>query len=322
VDSPAEVKELLTKFDATNAELNGKEPEFNRLKNVSNELASANIKADFTPTQTAWDHANHAAVARKNILNQELGRQEEKDTACKGYADKANQLASWVKEEQAKLKDTTGDLDKQLERVRELRGNFPKGQSLMNEVATTGNRLDALGVLSNPYTEHTVPSLQAQVNELGQAQKAKEGVLDKELLAKKHSQATPEQIDEFKEVFRHFDKDNKGFLNKLQFKSCLQSLGEDPTDDDIARLLKELGNGEKLQFDAFVGHMIKLSSDSNSKDQIIASFMDLCDGRPSVTEQELRIAMPADKVAYLISVMPKNSEGNYDYRAWVNATLT
>ena len=85
------------------------------------------------------------------------------------------------------------------------------------------------------------------LDELNSAQRDKEKLLEREIMAQKGSTATPEQIEEFKEVcfrnwdiklaiaklssqvFQHFDKDNCHALNALQFKSCLQGLGEDPT---------------------------------------------------------------------------------------------
>lgn len=45
--------------------------------------------------------------------------------------------------------------------------------------------------------------------------------------AAEHAGVSQEQLDEFTEVFQHFDKAKKGQLNRIQFVACLQSLGDD-----------------------------------------------------------------------------------------------
>jgi len=46
-------------------------------------------------------------------------------------------------------------------------------------------------------------------------------------LVKQGSKVTPEQLEEFMESFKLFDKENKGALTPLQFSGVLQSLGVD-----------------------------------------------------------------------------------------------
>merc|ERR1712054_528298 len=107
--------------------------------------------------------------------------------------------------------------------------NIEEGKSLLENLKTVEAKLSSAGVHNNPYTEFNVPSLKARIDELASSQQSKASILEKEILSKKHSTASPEQIEEFKEVFAHFDKNNTNSLSKSEFKSCLQSLGEDPT---------------------------------------------------------------------------------------------
>ncbi|KAJ5074190.1 calmodulin-7 [Anaeramoeba ignava] len=65
---------------------------------------------------------------------------------------------------------------------------------------------------------------------------------------------TEEQIKEFKETFRLFDKDGDGEITALELKSMLQSLGQNPTDQDIQNMIKEVdvdGDG-KIQENEFL----------------------------------------------------------------------
>jgi Ca2+-binding EF-hand superfamily protein len=73
--------------------------------------------------------------------------------------------------------------------------------------------------------------------------------LTNEILAKKNSDITPEQLNEFKEVFQHFDKDKNGALSRIEFKACLQALGDEPTEHELDEILRKLdaeGKGKEF----------------------------------------------------------------------------
>jgi hypothetical protein len=61
------------------------------------------------------------------------------------------------------------------------------------------------------------------------ALKKKKQMLEDQIAAQTGSNITPEKLAEFKETFKHFDKDNSGLLDKLELKACLQSLGQNFT---------------------------------------------------------------------------------------------
>jgi len=70
--------------------------------------------------------------------------------------------------------------------------------------------------------------------------------------------------------------------------------------------------------------MANKSADSESKDQILEAFRALGGDKGFITEDELRRALPAEKVAYLTKAMPLHSgvAGNYDYTAWANKAFS
>ena len=45
---------------------------------------------------------------------------------------------------------------------------------------------------------------------------------------------TPEQLQEYRSSFNHFDKDSSGFLDRNEFRACLLSLGYNLSTDPVS----------------------------------------------------------------------------------------
>jgi len=170
-----------------------------------------------------------------------------------------------------------------------------------------------------------MPYLKAQYDQLEASIAEQEKFLERELLLKSNTGVTPDQLKEFKEVFEHFDRNKSGTLDRLEFKACLQSLGEDPSDDFLDKKLKELDpNGKGIDFQTFTQFMINVTKDSDSKEEIVASFRSLANDKEFVTEDDLRRVLPGEKVKYLLENMPpyESVTGGYDYRRWAEDAFT
>jgi len=148
--------------------------------------------------------------------------------------------------------------------------------------------------------------------------------LESAIARKLHSGVSAEQLAEFKEAFDFFDKDKSGSLNHLEFKGCLKSLGQEPSEDELKATCEELdtNNNGSIGFDEYLIFVSNKAGDHDSEDQIVAAFKVLTNGRGFITETEMGVVMEADQVAYLVSVMPKHAEepDAYLYQEWTSAT--
>lgn len=145
--------------------------------------------------------------------------------------------------------------------------------------------------------------------------------IEEGLIAKKASKVSPEQINEFREVFNHFDKDRDSHLTKLDFKACLSSLGEDIPDDQLNETFAGYDtNGDgKISFDEFIEFMIMINKESTGYDDVLSAFQSIAEGQDTVTENQLRAVMEKDEVDYLLSKMPKVGDA-YDYKTYLSQT--
>ena len=320
VDSIEGVHELQAAASKTEAERAQREPSYHELEALEADLKAAGADVSLAPTTEKWNEVSAAVATRKDALAAELEKQVHQDALCKDFANKADGLAKWLRDESKALAEAAhGELEAQLPRVQALQGGLSSGKDALTGLTAVNENIQHAGIRTNKYTDLTLNNLAAQFGELEHAIDSQLSLLQKELLAKKESQASPEQIDEFKEVFRHFDKNNNGTLRDFEFKSCLNSLGENPSDAELAKLMAELGDGKgHITFDRFVDYMVNLASDNITHNEIAESFREIAGDKEFVTEDDLRRALPGEKVDYLIKQMPAfpNAPGGYDYRAW------
>jgi actinin alpha len=263
--------------------------------------------------------------SRRDALAQELSRQQQNESLRVQFADKAKALRSFIQEQSAAVNSPgTGSLQDQLGVVQARRPVIAAAESQLHEVEQLAQQLNAAGVHSNPHTDITFPVLKVAYEELVKVVTNKETLIQKEILRQSNSSVSAEQLAEFKEVFEHFDKDRTGFLDRLQFKSSLQSIGEDYPDAELDRIIGQIGTNGRVGFEAFANFVSSKAADSDTKPQILEAFRTLSGDKDFVTEEDLRRALPAEKVNYLIQHIPlyKGQAGSYDYVAWATSAFS
>jgi len=190
------------------------------------------------------------------------------------------------------LASDSGDLESQLAAIRSL--NVEPGRQFVDELSEMANKLAAEDVRVNPYTDKNVPSIRVRVNELESSKKSKEAVIEKEMLAKKNSTASPEQIAEFKEAFSLFDKDGDGTITTKELGTVMRSLGQNPTEAELQDMINEVdadGNGT-IDFPEFLTMMARKMKDTDSEEEIREAFRVFDkDGNGFISAAELRHVM-------------------------------
>nr|CDS34248.1 calmodulin [Hymenolepis microstoma] len=142
---------------------------------------------------------------------------------------------------------------------------------------------------------------------------------------------TPEQIAEFRESFKLFDKNGDGVISMAELGSVMKSVGQEATEEDLKKMFKEVdtdGNGI-IDFDEFLGLMTMRAIKSSSEDSLMPAFKVFDrDGNGFITLSELRLAMrnlgenlTVEQVEEMIREADVDGDGQINYQEFVRMML-
>ncbi|KAG7279071.1 hypothetical protein CRUP_031707 [Coryphaenoides rupestris] len=155
--------------------------------------------------------------------------------------------------------------------------------------------------------------------------------IENQILTRDAKGISQEQLHEYRASFNHFDKDHSGALVAEELKACLISLGYDVENDkqgdaEFARIMGivDPNNSGAVTFQAFIDFMSRETTDTDTADQVIASFKILAGDKNFITAEELRRELPPDQAEYCIARMapyagPDGVPGALDYMSFSTA---
>mmetsp|Transcript_156714 Transcript_156714/g.503009 ORF Transcript_156714/g.503009 Transcript_156714/m.503009 type:complete len:131 (+) Transcript_156714:101-493(+) len=86
-------------------------------------------------------------------------------------------------------------------------------------------------------------------------------------------QLIEEQIAEFKETFDTFDEDNDHRLSMRELGTLLNSLGQNPTEEDLTSMMAAVDAEEsKIDFSDFLSLMARKLKDTDTDEELIEAF--------------------------------------------------
>ena len=270
------------------------------------------LQEKFSAVQELFEQKNAQVVAEreKQTANADLLKQ---------FADSVAEYSSWTDEKKDAVNaELEGELDAQLNELRaQQTALVAESDAKLNDLAQLYAQLEQADV-----TEQSGVSLQA-LNILNDSLKTliqkRVDAIQQQILQAKASNVSEEQMNEFRQTFKFFDKDHDDRLTKLDFKACLSSLGQDLPDEELNRVFASYdtsGDGF-LAFEEFLDFMVKQSSQGQSFQDVLNAFTTLSGGQDFVTEAQLRgSGMSTEEVEFLIEKMPKHDNG-FDYKAYL-----
>jgi len=271
------------------------------------------------------NNLNHAESQRRSALNAQL--RAVLDQLRTNFADKANAFADKL----ATLKKAvSANADG------ELSDRLSAAQSNQSELANLANDLPAIeaaekacddaNIEENEKTDHTYDDLWFAHTLLTKTYKRNVELLSNQIQASKTDDISPEQVEEFKETFKHFDQDADDHLSKLEFKSCLSGLGVveldfEGGDKRFESIFNKVADGgDSVNFEKFLKYMISITRDEESPEQIEDSFNVLAGGKDHVTVNDMKVGQLSQaQIDHLTSVLPAKEgiDGGFDYKAYV-----
>jgi calmodulin len=87
---------------------------------------------------------------------------------------------------------------------------------------------------------------------------------------------TQDQVEHFREVFAVFDADGSGAIDHSELGSCLRSLGQNLSEEELKELIMSVDEDQSgtIDFEEFLG-MINSKTDAiNCEDELLAAFQE------------------------------------------------
>ncbi|EKV12612.1 Alpha-actinin [Penicillium digitatum] len=256
-----------------------------------------------------WEILTREEHQRSQLINETI--RDIKNKLRRSFADKANDFALTLKTLSLAISGLDGDVEDQLEHVQKLNSNLPPLNAFLDTIAELDQQCAEANIEENDFTTYTLDELAYELSLVKSSISKKLAFLDNQMVARNMTNLTPIQLEEFESVFRHFDRDSSNTLLELEFSAALASLGLVYDEDEMHQVYVEVCGAQRLSqnagvsFEQFIRFMVSVTEDQNTAEQVFQSFREVADGKPYVTELDLRHSLiPDEVIEHLVKTMP------------------
>ncbi|XP_035312666.1 alpha-actinin-4 isoform X1 [Cricetulus griseus] len=282
-----------------------------------------------------WDTVRKLVPSRDQTLQEELARQQVNERLRRQFAAQANAIGPWIQgkvEEVGRLAaGLAGSLEEQMAGLRQQEQNIINYKSNIDRLEGDHQLLQESLVFDNKHTVYSMEHIRVGWEQLLTTIARTINEVENQILTRDAKGISQEQMQEFRASFNHFDKDHVGALGPEEFKACLISLGYDVENDrqgdaEFNRIMSVVDPNHSglVTFQAFIDFMSRETTDTDTADQVIASFKVLAGDKNFITAEELRRELPPDQAEYCIARMapyqgPDAAPGALDYKSFSTA---
>lgn len=223
------------------------------------------------------------------------------------FANAANEFALCLNTVSLQISELDGEPEYQLRIVRTLHNNIIPLELELDRIEKLTEDCEEANIEENDYTVYSYDELEYEYGLAKESVAKKLSFLDNQIVARNMTNLTPIQLEEFESVFRHFDRDLSNSLHELEFSAALASLGLVYDEEEMHSVFNTVScGGRSVTFEQFIRFMVEVTEDQNSAEQVWQSFREVADGKPYVTEVDLRHSLiPDGMIEQLVKTMPK-----------------
>uniref|UniRef100_A0A672PWP7 Actinin alpha 3b n=1 Tax=Sinocyclocheilus grahami TaxID=75366 RepID=A0A672PWP7_SINGR len=326
VHSIEEIQSLITAHDQYKATLPEADKERIAIMGIQNEitkiaqtygikLVGVNPYTVLSPQDITnkWEAVKQLVPLRDQMLQEEVARQQANERLRRSFAAQANIIGPWIQTKMEvnlmKLRVyqcwevTKSTLQHLLSGMKQLK----RSKTIFNITPTEFH--------VRVGWEQLLTTIARTINEV-----------ENQILTRDAKGISQEQLNEFRASFNHFDRKRNGMMDPDDFRACLISMGYDLGEVEFARImtLVDPNNTGVVTFQAFIDFMTRETAETDTAEQVMASFKILASDKPYITVEELRRELPPEQAEYCISRMtkyigPEVALGALDYISFSSA---
>jgi Ca2+-binding EF-hand superfamily protein len=263
-------------------------------------------KLSLEALDAAWMGLMKAERERSQIINETI--RDIKNDLRRSFADKANGLALALSTLSTSISGLDGDIEDQLAHTVKLKENLKPLDEYLAIIQKVDEQCQEANIEENDFTTYTYDELVYELSLVQSSVAKKLAFLENQMVAREMTNLTPIQLEEFESVFRHFDRALRNALGEVDFSAALASLGLVYDEREMRARFRETARGrDSVTFEQFIRFMVEVTEDQNTAEQVFESFRDVADGKPYVTELDLRHSLiPDELVEEMVRAMPQH----------------
>uniref|UniRef100_G1M771 Actinin alpha 4 n=1 Tax=Ailuropoda melanoleuca TaxID=9646 RepID=G1M771_AILME len=300
-------------------------------------LSGSNPYTTVTPQiiNSKWEKVQQLVPKRDHALLEEQSKQQSNEHLRRQFASQANIVGPWIQtkmEEIGRISiEMNGTLEDQLNHLKRYERSIVDYKPNLDLLEQQHQLIQEALIFDNKHTNYTMEHIRVGWEQLLTTIARTINEVENQILTRDAKGISQEQMQEFRASFNHFDKDHGGALGPEEFKACLISLGYDVENDrqgdaEFNRIMSVVDPNHSglVTFQAFIDFMSRETTDTDTADQVIASFKVLAGDKNFITAEELRRELPPDQAEYCIARMapyqgPDAVPGALDYKSFSTA---
>uniref|UniRef100_A0A3B4HBY6 Actinin alpha 3 n=1 Tax=Pundamilia nyererei TaxID=303518 RepID=A0A3B4HBY6_9CICH len=283
---------------------------------------------------TKWDTVSqHLVPLRDQMLQEEVARQQANERLRRQFAAQmeVRDGGAWVTSEISHVSvDIAGSLEEQMNSLKQYEQNIINYKSNIDKLEGDHQLIQESLIFDNKHTNYTMEHIRVGWEQLLTTIARTINEVENQILTRDAKGISQEQLNEFRASFNHFDRKRNGMMDPDDFRACLISMGYDLVSGqgevEFARImtLVDPNNTGVVTFQAFIDFMTRETAETDTAEQVMASFKILASDKNYITVEELRRELPPEQAEYCITRMtryvgPDCPSGALDYISFSSA---
>uniref|UniRef100_UPI00398F8921 alpha-actinin-2-like n=1 Tax=Pristiophorus japonicus TaxID=55135 RepID=UPI00398F8921 len=322
VHSIEEIQSLITAHEQFKATLPEADKERMAILGIQNEiskiaqtygikLSGINPYTNLSAQEIAikWDKVKTLVPHRDQTLQEELARQQSNERLRRQFAAQANVIGPWIQTKMEEIGhisiDITGSLEDQMNHLKQYEQNIINYKSNIDKLEGDHQLIQEALIFDNKHTSYTMEHIRVGWEQLLTTIARTINEVENQILTRDAKGISQEQLNEFRASFNHFDRKRNGKMEPDDFRACLISMGYDLGEVEFARImtLVDANNTGVVTFQAFIDFMTRETAETDTAEQVMASFKILASDKSYITVDELRRELPPEQAEYCITRM-------------------
>uniref|UniRef100_A0A8C4HFP6 Actinin, alpha 2b n=1 Tax=Dicentrarchus labrax TaxID=13489 RepID=A0A8C4HFP6_DICLA len=259
-----------------------------------------------------WEKVKKLVPQRDGALQEEMARQHAHERLRRQFAAQANLIGPWI---QARMEEIGrcsleigGALEDQMTQLKQFEHVIVAYKPNVDKLEGDHQLIQESLVFDNKHTNYTMEHIRVGWELLLTTIARTINEIETQILTRDAKGISQQQMNEFRSSFNHFDRVQ--LSGEVEFARIMMLV--DPNATGI------------VSFQSFIDFMTRETADTDTAEQVVASFRILATDKPYILVEELRRELPPEQAEYCIMRMPPYAgpgapPGALDYTAFSTA---